>query len=61
MLKLYKIYKTWLKLPLYVFVYTHNVPTIQNVYKLTFSEGKFPSILKLGKIFPVHKKVAKLK
>ena len=26
---------------------------------LTFSEGKFPSILKVGKIFPVHKKGCK--
>ena len=26
---------------------------------LTFSEGKFPSILKVGKIFPVHKEGCK--
>ena len=32
--KLYKTYTTsWLKLALYVFVYTHNAQTIQKVYK----------------------------
>ena len=37
------------------------IETLTLLINPTFSEDKLPSILTVGRIFPVHKKVAKLK
>lgn len=46
--KLFKQFKKSLSEPLTLLI------------NLTFSEGKFPTILKMGKIFPIHKKGSKI-
>ena len=35
-------------------------PVIENLFNLSFLQGKFPSLLKVAKVIPLHKKSSKL-